>query len=224
MPFRLQPVVRWRMQQEIELTGILLAAGRSRRFGSDKLLHPLPDGTPMALASALALRAVLPLTVAVIRRDNEALAALFKAHGIEIAIAELADSGMGASLAAGITATAHATGWVVALGDMPFICPLTVANVAAELRRGARRAAASYRGQRGHPVGFSEVYREQLLALSGDRGARSLLQQHAAELVRVECDDPGVLVDVDDKQGALTSPGYSLPLSCIQTDGIRSRR
>ncbi len=212
------------MQQETELAGILLAAGRARRFGSDKLLHPLSDGTPMVLASVYALHAVLPHTVVVIRRDNEPLAALLKAHGIETALAELADSGMGASLAAGIAAAAHANGWVVALGDMPFIHPRTVANVARELRGGTGLAAASYKGQRGHPVGFSGSYRDQLLALSGDQGARSILQQHANQLMLVECGDPGVLVDIDRDEGAPISPGCSLPRSCTRTNGIRSRR
>ena len=43
-----------------EYCGLLLAAGRSRRFGSDKLLHPLEDGMPVALASANTLRRVSP--------------------------------------------------------------------------------------------------------------------------------------------------------------------
>ncbi len=118
------------MKEKGDLVGILLAAGRSTRFGSDKLLHPLPDGTPMALAGAKALCAALPRTVAVIRADNTALAALFAAHGIETAIAEQADAGMGASLAAGIAATAGAGGWLVALGDMPHIRQQTVGQVA----------------------------------------------------------------------------------------------
>ncbi len=185
------------MQSNDEVVGILLAAGRSRRFGRDKLLHPLADGTLMAIASAYALRAVLPHTIAVVRADNEALAAVFAAHGIETTVAENAASGMGASLAAGIAATAQACGWIVALGDMPFIHPQTIASVAYQLRAGAGLAAASYKGQRGHPVGFSRIYRDQLLALRGDQGARSLLQQYDSELVLVECEDPGLLVDID---------------------------
>ncbi len=180
-----------------EIVGILLAAGRARRFGSDKLVHPLADGTAMAVASADTLRAVLPRTVAVVRSDNEALADLFAWHGIEMVVAAHADSGMGASLAAGVAATAGAAGWVVALGDMPFILRKTVAQVADALAGGAALAAPSYKGRRGHPVGFSARHRDALLSLREDEGARGLIQKHAAELVLVECDDPGVLVDID---------------------------
>lgn len=181
-----------------DLVGIVLAAGRGRRFGSDKLLHPLPDGTPMALASAAILRAVVPRTVAVIAADNAPLAQLFAEHGIETAIAEYADSGMGASLAAGVAATTGAGGWLVALGDMPYIQAQTAARVAGALRAGARLAAPGYQGQRGHPVGFSAWFRTELLALRGDQGARSILTQHAGEVVMLECDDPGVLIDIDE--------------------------
>jgi molybdenum cofactor cytidylyltransferase len=182
-----------------ELAGVVLAAGGSRRFGGDKLVHPLHDGTPMALASALALRAVVPRTVVVLSAHNGALAALCAAHGIETAVAEHAGSGMGASLAAGVAATVEADGWLVALGDMPYIQPQTISRVAGMLRAGARLAAPSYQGRRGHPVGFSAWFRGDLLALHGDQGARATLQRHAAELVLVECGDPGVLVDIDER-------------------------
>lgn len=194
------------MRTRREPVGVVLAAGRSRRFGGDKLLHALPDGTPMALQSALALRAVLPRTVAVVGAHSAALAELFAAHGIETAVAEHADAGMGASLAAGIAATADAGGWVVALGDMPYIRQHTVTRVACMLRAGARLAAPSYRGQRGHPVAFSPWFRTELLALRGDQGARALLQQHAGELVLVDCDDPGILLDIDQPAPSAT-PG-----------------
>ncbi len=179
------------------IVGILLAAGRARRFGSDKLIHPMADGKAMAVASADTLRAILPRTVAVVRADNHALAELFAEHRIEMVVAEHADSGMGASLAAGVAATADARGWIVALGDMPFILRKTVALVAEAIGRGAILAAPSYKGRRGHPVGFSAHHREALLALRGDEGARALIQQYVSDLVLIDCDDPGVLVDID---------------------------
>ena len=62
------------------IAGLLLAAGRGRRFGSDKLLHPLPDGEPVVLASARSLRAALTRAVALVRPDQPQLAARLAAE------------------------------------------------------------------------------------------------------------------------------------------------
>lgn len=177
--------------------GILLAAGRSLRFGADKLLHPLADGTPMALAALRNLRAGVPEVLAVLRRDANALTQLLEAEGVRVSVCPCAEEGMGASLAWGVAQAAEAEGWLIALADMPFIRPRTVAGVARALEQGALIAAPVHAGRRGHPVGFGAALREELLALGGDQGARSLLASHAAEVVSVECDDPGILLDVD---------------------------
>lgn len=185
------------MKEGDDFVGILLAAGRSRRFGGDKLLHPLSDGTPLALASANALHAVLPRTVAVVRPGNKALIELFAAHGIETVIAEHADSGMGASLAAGIAATAKASGWLIALADMPAVPVAAIAGVRDALLAGAAIAAPSNGGRRGHPVGFSSRYRAELLALEGDAGARRLLERDGSGVVEITIDSDGIFADID---------------------------
>jgi molybdenum cofactor cytidylyltransferase len=104
---------------------------------------------------------------------------------------------MGASLAHAVGSCAQADGWVVALGDMPNIDPRTIALIADKLRDGALIAAPCYRGARGHPVGFSALLRDELSALSGDAGARDVLRAHKDQVVLIECDDPGVLADID---------------------------
>ncbi|HET9699539.1 MAG TPA: nucleotidyltransferase family protein [Burkholderiales bacterium] len=180
------------------LSGVFLAAGRSSRFGADKLLHPLADGTPMAVAALRSLRAAVPAVVAVLRRDDDALARLLEYEGARVSACPRAGEGMGASLAWGVAQAAGADGWLVALADMPFIRPPTVAGVARALERGAPIAAPVHAGRRGHPVGFAAALREELLALGGDQGARALLIRHAAAVVAVECDDPGVLLDIDE--------------------------
>ncbi len=176
---------------------MLLAAGASNRFGSNKLLHPLPDGRPIALASALTLRAALPHSLVVVRPDNGALARLLAEHEFACVVASRAAEGMGASLAQGIAAAAHARGWVIALADMPYVNAATITAIADALRGGAAIAAPAYQGQRGHPVGFDTRYVASLRALSGDEGARRILREHAAEVQQLECDDPGVLADID---------------------------
>ena len=56
-------------------------------------------------------------------------------------------------------------------------------------------AYAQHRGRRGHPVGFAAELFSELIALTGDEGARRLVARYPAQAVDV--DDPGVLIDID---------------------------
>lgn len=183
----------------MKLVGLLLAAGSGHRFGSHKLLAPLPDGTPLAIAAARTLAAALPDSVAVIRHGDGELARRLTAEGLGVLpIRPASDAqGMGDSLAWGVEATAGADGWVIALADMPFIRAESITAIAEAMRDGAPLAAPVYRGRRGHPVAFDRAFRPSLCALYGDAGARSILERHRERMVRVPVDDPGVLVDVD---------------------------
>lgn len=177
--------------------GILLAAGGSTRFGSNKLLHPLPDGTPIAVASLRNLRAVLPRVIAVVRPGAAELEPLLHADGAEVTVCNGADDGMGTTLAHAVRVSGNTGGWVVALADMPFIRPATIRAVAEKLAAGAQIVAPAWRGERGHPVGFAARFRDDLERLAGDAGARELLQAQTAALELIECRDPGVVRDVD---------------------------
>ncbi len=181
----------------MSVVGILLAAGASTRFGSDKLLHALPDGTPIAVASFRNLHAALPRVVAVVRPGAETLAELLRESGAEVAICDRADEGMGTTLAHAVAASRDASGWVVALADMPFIRPDTIRRVAARLEAGAALVAPRCAGRRGHPVGFAHRFGDALAALTGDAGARDLLRAEAGALELLDLDDPGVVRDVD---------------------------
>jgi molybdenum cofactor cytidylyltransferase len=183
------------------VVGILLAAGRSERFGANKLLHILPDShLPMAQCAARALVEALPDSVAVIRPGDKRLKQQLHEVGISVVVNEQADAGMGTSLAWGISSKADATGWVVALADMPYIPSSVIAQIADALAQGAAIAAPAYQGRRGHPVGFSHEFGEALMQLSGDEGARDLVQRHRSRLQLIEVDEPGVLYDIDTHQ------------------------
>lgn len=104
---------------------------------------------------------------------------------------------MGATLAHGVRAGGPADGWVVALADMPFIRPETIADVAERIAKGAALVAPVYHGERGHPVGFGAGYHDRLAALSGDEGARAIVRADAGLLIPLEADDPGVIRDID---------------------------
>jgi molybdenum cofactor cytidylyltransferase len=104
---------------------------------------------------------------------------------------------MGVSLACGVREGGIADGWIVALADMPWIAPASISAVADAIKGGAEIAAASYRGDRGHPVGFAKSYFRALTALTGDEGARSIVAARKWALQAIDVDDPGVLRDVD---------------------------
>jgi molybdenum cofactor cytidylyltransferase len=183
------------------IVGVLLAAGRGERFGGDKLLAPLPAGpnagVAVGVAACRSLRAALGEVTAVVRPGDAPLVAALVGAGARIVVAARADDGMGASLAAGIAAADGADGFVVALADMPWVAPATIRLVVEALRGGAPIAAPRYLGKRGHPVGFAAAHRGELAALSGDVGARAIVEAHASSVTFIDVADAGILADVD---------------------------
>lgn len=179
------------------IAGVLLAAGSGSRFGGDKLLARLADGTPVGVRAARALRAACDRTLAVVRPGDDELAALLESEGLQARFFAGAAEGMGASLAFGVAAAPEAEGWLVALADMPWVRPETVAAVADRLRGGALVAAPAFRGRRGHPVGFGHSLISELLDLRGDRGAREILSRHADQITLLDVDYEGILLDID---------------------------
>lgn len=179
------------------MQAILLAAGRGSRFGADKLMHPLADGIPMVLAAARNLKAAIPDVLTVVNGENLELMALLEEMGVAFSVCPHAAQGMGASLAWGVARTRQADGWLIALGDMPWIRPETIRTVAETVTGPSVIAAPAYQGRRGHPVAFGRDHGPALMALSGDEGARRLLAALPREVVLLPCDDSGVVRDID---------------------------
>ncbi|MCS4503486.1 Nicotine blue oxidoreductase [wastewater metagenome] len=179
------------------ICGLLLAGGEGRRFGGDKLMAALADGTPVAVATARALAAGCDRVVAVTRPDRDPLVKALRGAGCEVVVTAACRRGMGASLAAAVAASGAAAGWLVLPADMPAVAGTTVAAVAAALRRGSLIARPELDGRPGHPVGFSAELREALAALDGDTGARGVVARHRDAVARLAVDDPGILADID---------------------------
>jgi molybdenum cofactor cytidylyltransferase len=187
----------------MELTGILLAAGQGRRFGGGKLLHRLPTGEAIGVASYRKLRAALRHVLAVVRADDALLQYEFRTVGARVILCEDAQHGMSHSLLAGVRAAPVDHGLIIALADMPFVQAATITLLVQSIQAGALIAAPYYAGQRGNPVAFAPTLREELLLASGDAGAREVVKRHSGELLAVQCDDPGVVRDIDTQQDLL---------------------
>lgn len=177
--------------------GILLAAGQSARFGSNKLLHPVTDNRPMLLVSAEKLASVLPASMVIINEQLMPFTAQLEQMGLRVVINEQAQQGMGSSIARGVDASQDASGWLIMLADMPYLKTETIMLLADKLEHGANIIAPTYNKQRGHPVGFNHCYKNELLALNKDTGARQLIKKYQNQLELVPVNDAGTIMDVD---------------------------
>jgi len=186
-----------RSQADLNIVGLLLAAGSASRFGSDKLRHELPHGVSIAVQSARHLKLELPRVVAVVRPGSDELAQALTAEKCEVVTCHNAAEGMGASLACAARAAGEADGYLIALADMPFLRRTTIAAVREALVAGAPLAAPYFRARRGHPVGLSRRFFQELLALRGDEGAKHVIAVNEKLMVKIPVGDPGALRDID---------------------------
>lgn len=178
-----------------EITGVLLAAGQSTRFGSNKLLAEI-NHRPLVLHAAASLSPCSRL-LAVVRRDDMELQRLLNEVSIELIFNDRKDSGMGASIACGVAASKHSQGWCVLPADMPFVLPSTTQHIIDALQHNATLAAAFYNGRRGHPMGFGHQLVSELMALDKEPGARGLVENNIQRLIMIKTNDAGILVDID---------------------------
>ena len=158
---------------------LVLASGRGERFvasgGSGPKLQALLGGKP------------------VLERTLDAV----RASGLPWHVEDAGHPGMGDSIAAAVRATRDAPGWLVLPGDLPLVQPATLRAVADALAQ-AEVVVPTFGGQRGHPVGFTAPCGDALAALSGPKGAASVLQARAVTELAVG--DDGILVDIDTVQ------------------------
>lgn len=185
---------------------ILLAAGKSTRFGGKKLLATLPDSSKSILETTLEqLPTQYPIHV--VRRPSQTdITQLIERaqrqtnQTISFSGSENSTKGMGHSIAEAIHATQHWNGWVICLGDMPWIKTSTYLAIIDALKSRAIVAPHTHIDghlKRGNPVGFSKRYQQQLITLSEDTGARAIVQANSTDVYKLSVKDPGILLDID---------------------------
>lgn len=155
---------------------IVLASGRGERFAAS-------GGVTSKLQAQLAGKTVLQHTLDAVQ-----------ASGLPWVLENSGQSGMGDSIAAAVRANLRGAGWLILPADLPLIQSATLRAVAAALRE-HEVVLPLYQGQCGHPVGFAAACGRELRALTGDKGAASVVRAHTA--YHLDLADVGCVMDID---------------------------
>ena len=177
-----------------------MAAGASRRFGSDKRLFDNGEGALLQQTLAHVLQLNVP-TILVLRPDdehrtNELLGEFIQNGLLELFYAVNPERGMGANMAQVFVAPPDWDAALIFLGDMAWIKPQTSRLVAECFARDSI-VVPVYAGRRGHPVLFPKSCYVTLSGLDDDEGAKRLLHADSANLIEVRVDDENILKDLN---------------------------
>ncbi|MFI8812241.1 MULTISPECIES: nucleotidyltransferase family protein [unclassified Streptomyces] len=183
------------------VAGVLLAAGGGRRLGGRPKALLEHRGRPLVEHAVRALRngGCGPLHV-VLGAAADEVRARADLTGCVVTVNPEWETGMGTSLRAGLASLSGtgADAALVLLVDQPGIGAEAVARVRSAYRSWAGLAAASYAGERGHPVLFGAArWADVAAAAVGDRGARTYLRTHRDAITLVECSDVAQAYDID---------------------------
>ena len=191
------------------IAGLLLAAGRSSRFGADKLCAKL-DGKAVIRWSAASLLSAVDVAYVVVAPGADAPVQALSRMDVNFVINLAHTEGMASSIRAGIAAlSADVEAVVIALADQPRASADVMRTLIARWREGdAEAVAPRYEDGRGNPVLFARPCFEALMQLRGDIGARGVLAALGTRAVEVQVPDV-IPVDVDTPEAldALQRPG-----------------
>ena len=174
---------------------VVLAAGSSKRFNGDKRHALLGNGKTILENTLSSIPDSFTKRILVVRpgeiKDFSKLAANWL-----LCEAEAASSGMAHSLKAALGPAQTWQGALIALADMPYIKPSTYKAIQNAL--GSHDIVIPrYEQQQGNPVAFRQHYFQEIQALQGDKGAKSLLQKYKQQCFLLDCNDSGIIKDID---------------------------
>jgi molybdenum cofactor cytidylyltransferase len=191
------------VQSAPKITAIVLAAGKSSRMGSNKLLAEL-GGKPLVVHSVEKLKSSSVQDIVVVTGNGaEQVREALRPLTVNAVHNEHFAEGLSTSLKCGLSAIpADADAALICLGDMPLVDAQTIDRLVSAFSVNDHRTICvpTFNGVRGNPVLWGRQHFGGLLDISGDQGGRLLMEALSDEVVEVACQTNAVLVDVDTPQ------------------------
>ena len=200
-------MVSAQVESNSRVAAIILAAGRSTRMGEAKQLLRLGDSTVLGRTIENVCRSGVEEIILVLGSSAEAiLRQLALGEGIKVVVNQDYGQGMASSLRAGLSALdPQVNAALIVLADQPFVRPETLDRLAdrhrcsnADLK--VQIVIPTYKGFRGNPVLLDRSVFSEVMALEGDVGCRAIFGSHLEGIVKVEVEDAGILLDIDNQE------------------------
>lgn len=178
---------------------LILAAGESRRMGHPKLLLPLGNSTIIEQTIDNVLSSRVGELIVVVGNRSDKLMTKISKRPVKIVVNQQSQKGMSTSIISGLRSVSkESQGIMIVLADQPFVVAQIIDKLVEEFqKRDQSIIVPIYRGKRGHPVIFPIKYRNDLLRLEGDVGAREIMHKYAADVVEVPVETESINIDLD---------------------------
>ncbi|HAU66877.1 MAG TPA: hypothetical protein DCW52_00610 [Gammaproteobacteria bacterium] len=196
----------------MKLSVVVVAAGSSRRFGSSKMQYVMSDGRVLLEHSLDIYESVgniesikITPVIVVLPPDNASLKKIVEARGAIAKDCPDSHQGMSASIKAGlsyaVSSTTNLEACLIALGDMPYVAPKTIELLINSAQPNKiiipYQFKADGKSKNGNPVIFGKEFFPEILALQGDKGAKSVLNANPQAQCFIEVQDAGIFQDID---------------------------
>ena len=180
---------------EPKIVVILEAAGDSKRFGSNKLMHIMDDGRPMIASILDAVRPLEAYKKILVTQYDEVAA---MAPDLDVVMNDRPDLGISRSMQLGLAAAGDADAYMFCVCDQPGLTAATLERLIEAYKKGtAGIVSLAWQGKMCNPKIFSSRYKEELMSLSGDTGGRQILATHKDDILLVEADREAEVKDID---------------------------
>jgi molybdenum cofactor cytidylyltransferase len=182
------------------ISAILLAAGGSKRMGRPKLLLKWGQRTIIEKSVDTLLTSKIDELIVVIGYQAQAILRRLRARRLKTVINRQYQMGMSTSIRCGLgQVSTKSEAILIALADQPFIETDLIDHLIGAYRQNPHGIVLpSHKGKRGHPVILNRIrYEKEMADLAGDVGCRPILDRHPDDILEVEVESEGVVVDID---------------------------
>jgi len=182
-----------------EIWAIILAAGESKRMGSQKMLLPFYGSTMLEKVISNVRASFVNKIMVVLGSDKEQVLTLIEGSSVNHCVNENYKDSMLSSVRCGIrNLPRNFKAVLIFQGDQPLITPDTINKVInAHQTSGKEIIIPVFEGKRGHPLMVGKKFRKEIEMLESDQGLRALSGSYPEEVFEIETHDPGILKDFD---------------------------